>query len=138
MKQSRTYKLRLSGDGIDLFLKCHCRLAHLLGDFIPYGFTLSVAVAVLEKQAPEDVIAELETLRCKRALGSQVRFVGSSPDLAEATRRIADRLLASDHIASAPRAGFIYAAALGTLISTADDEIVSVARRTECIETANT
>lgn len=138
MKQSRTYKLRLSGDGIDLFLKCHCRLAHLLGDFIPYGLTLSVAVAVLEKQAPEDVIAELETLRCKRALGSQVRFVGSSPDLAEATRRIADRLLASDHIASAPRTGFIYAAALGTLISTADDEIVSVARRTEGVETANT
>ena len=123
MKASRTYKLRLSEAGIDLFLAGHCRLAHLVRDFIPYGTTLSVALTILEMQDACEVAAELEAARCKHVLGNNIRFVGTSAGLVDATRRISDKLLKSDELFSAPKNVELYAAALGCL-SSAEDELI--------------
>ena len=129
MKASRTYKLRLSDAGIDLFLAGHCRLARLVRDFIPYGMTLSVALTILEMQDACEVAAELETARCKHGLGSNIRFVGTSAPLVDATRRICDKLLDSDEVSSAPKNVELYAAALGCLCA-AEDELIFKAFRT--------
>ncbi|MFD1961670.1 hypothetical protein ACFSHP_26160 [Novosphingobium panipatense] len=59
MRTSRTYKLQLSGQGIDQFLACHCRVARLAKEFIPYGMTLYVAMSLLDASDPADIAAEL-------------------------------------------------------------------------------
>lgn len=128
MKASRTYKLKLSEAGIDLFLAGHCRLAHLVRDFIPYGLTLSVALTVLEMQDPCEVAAELETARCKHALGNNIRFVGTSPALVDSAKRVTDKLLESCEVSSPPKNVELYAAALGCLAS-AEDELIFKAFR---------
>ena len=131
VKASRTYKLRLSDAGIDLFLHCHCRVAHLARDFIPYGVTLSVALAILETLEACDVAAELDTQRCRHSIGDRVRFVGSSVALVETVRRIADKLVQSGEASAPPRSGVLYAAALGSLAAAEDRQIVEAVRQIE-------
>jgi hypothetical protein len=129
MAQSRTYKLRLSNEGIDLFLKCHCRLAHLLRDFIPYGVTLSVAAATLELQDACEVAAELDTQLFRHCVGDNIRFVGASTALTEAIERISDKLLESDGFPGRPRTGHLYIAALISLASAEDRQLIEAFRR---------
>ena len=129
MAQSRTYKLRLSEEGIDLFLQCHCRLAHLLRDFIPYGVTLSVAAATLELHDAGDVAAELETQRFRHCLGSNIRFVGAPMGLTDAIERISNKLLESDGFSSRPRTGHLYVAALIALASAEDRQVMAAFQR---------
>jgi hypothetical protein len=123
MKRSRTYKLQLSEAGIDLFLHCHCRLAHLMREFIPYGATLSAAVAVLDMQDACEVAAELETQRSRKGVGDSIHFVGSTYALAEVSNRIAQSLVEAGEFAAPPRMAQLYIAALGAFAS-ADDELI--------------
>ncbi|BAI99051.1 MULTISPECIES: hypothetical protein [Sphingobium] len=129
MAQSRTYKLRLSKEGIDLFLQCHCRLAHLLQNFIPYGVTLMVAVAILEGQDACDVVAELEEQRLHHCIGDNIRFVGSSTALIDATKRVSDKLLNRHECPSAPQMGHLYIIALLSLASAEDRQLVEAFER---------
>jgi hypothetical protein len=123
MKRSRTYKLQLSEEGIDLFLQCHWRLARLMREFIPYGVTLSVAVAVLEMQDACEIAAELEAPRCRQCVGAGIRFVGSSYGLVDACTRIVENLIEAQEIAAPPRMARLYVAALGALTSADDQQI---------------
>jgi hypothetical protein len=109
---SRTYKLRLSDEGIALFLSCHCRLAHIAKDFISYGMTLAVAVTLLHRLDSAEIAAELERLPSRRIDGPHRRFVGGSARIAEMTRAIAARLAASDDVPAAPAIGRLHDAAL--------------------------
>jgi hypothetical protein len=131
MKSTRTYKLRLSDQGIALFLEQHSRLASLLRDFIPYGETLAVAIALLEAQPPCEVAGELASTLCKQGLGDNIRFVGFSPEVAELTKRISENLLAAGETSSAPKVVSIYTAALTTMKSADDREILRAHRRFE-------
>ncbi|WIW89563.1 hypothetical protein K3M67_06285 [Sphingobium sp. V4] len=129
MAQSRTYKLRLSREGIDLFLQCHCRLAHLLQDFIPYGVTLMVAVALLECQEVCEVAAELDAQRLHHCVGDNIRFVGSSTALIDAARRVSDKLLMQQETSTTPQTGHLYIVALFTLASADDRQLVEAFER---------
>ena len=40
-KSSRAYKLKLSDDGIALFLNCHGRICLLVRDLLPYGMNFA-------------------------------------------------------------------------------------------------
>ena len=120
---SRTYKLRLSNEGIDLFLACHHRLALLVRDFIPYGTTLSVAVLLLDRQDADDVAAELETSACQSGAGDQVRFVGCSTELADITARVCERLMASDRFCQMPPIGRLYIVGLAAIRGAEDKEL---------------
>ncbi|WP_313802603.1 hypothetical protein [Sphingobium sp.] len=124
MAQSRTYKLRLSKAGIDLFLRCHCRLAHLLQDFIPYGVTLMVAVAILECQEVCEVAAELDARRWHHCVGDNIRFVGASTALIDAARRVSDKLLMQQEISTSPQTGHLYIVALFSLAAAEDRQLV--------------
>jgi hypothetical protein len=123
MKRSRTYKLQLSEEGIDLFLQCHWRLARMMREFIPYGVTLSVAVAVLEMQDACEIAAELEAPRCGQTVGPDIRYVGSTYGVVDACARIAEKLIEAQEVAAPPRMARLYAAALGTLTSADDQQI---------------
>lgn len=91
-RSSRTYKLRLSDKGIDLFLDCHCRLSHLVREFLPYGVTLQTAVTLLDRMDVAELAAEMADPRCEQLSGAEVRFVGSPSQLADITHRLMARL----------------------------------------------
>jgi len=124
MKHSRTYKLRLSQDGIELFLQCHYRVGRILREFVPYGLTLSVAVAILDRQEPWDVMAELAGARCRACMGVHIRYVGSSMNTARLVAQIGARLIANNELAAPPKAIQMYVAALLCLSSAENYEIV--------------
>lgn len=123
MRPSRTYKLRLSDEGIDLFLHCHDRLARLRRDFIPYGATLATAVAMLDNREPREIIAELGTLRFSRCLGDQVRFVGTSIALSPMIAKLTSRLAVAKGHGRMPTSGHLYIVGLLTIKSAADDAL---------------
>lgn len=120
---SRAYKLKLSNDGIFLFLRCHCRLCHLVGDFLPYGSTLHVSVALLERVPTDDLLAEIQDAQLSAYGGKEIRFVGTSPQLAELTARLAIRISESGCVHPVPQTWKLFLAAL-CCMQQADDKYV--------------
>ncbi|CAN5503972.1 hypothetical protein BH10PSE12_BH10PSE12_08590 [soil metagenome] len=124
MQTSRTYKLLLSNQGVALFLGCHCRLAHLVRDFIPYGATLAVALAFLATLDPCDIAAEFETQKFARSCGKQVHFVGASARLVDAMAEIRKKLRDSAEFATPPSVGKLYVVSLILLESAEDRQLL--------------
>lgn len=124
MRKSRTYKLMLSRDGVQHYLACHCRLARLVCDFIPYGQTLGVVVTVLETLAPWDIAAEFDTQRFVRSCGTTPHFVGSSAELAARMSAVRSRLCESSEFSSQPTVRALYVAGLLAFESTDDDQLL--------------
>jgi hypothetical protein len=100
-QRSRSYRMRLSPAGTNMFLCCHCRLAHLIGSFIPYGSTLFVAVLLAKAGDPSELLAELGGTSIARFAGEAEHFVGASRTLAELVEQICERLLTSGGIVNA-------------------------------------
>lgn len=121
---SRAYKLKLSAEGIDLFLCCHGRLCHLAKDFLPYGMTLFVAMTLLERALPDELLDEVTSPQMKIYEGKQVRFVGTSLGLADVTFCVIDRLERSNMLAPLPQIWKLYIAALNYLRASEDADVV--------------
>ncbi|WP_454884356.1 hypothetical protein [Sphingomonas oryzagri] len=94
--RTRTYKLRLSPEGIRHFLDCHHRLAVLLGEMIPYGVTLHVAMTLLARTVTGDWLDEADERIASQWKGARTCFVGSSYRIAEMTAGIAAARVADD------------------------------------------
>ncbi|MBB3957108.1 hypothetical protein [Novosphingobium sediminicola] len=110
--KSRAYKLQLSEEGIQLFLRCHCRLCRLAGDLLPYGMTLLVAVALLhecdaEVQADEVLDPELE-----RYGGRIIRYVGTTSALSGLVGAIGGNIEQTGRIYPIPPVWKLFLAAL--------------------------
>lgn len=123
-RSSRAYKLKLSPQGIGLFLDCHCRLTHLVNDFLPYGTTLFVAVAVLERASIDDLLGEVSSPELPDYGGKELRFVGASPALGQATARIVDKIVGSAQLHPVPPTWKLYIAALNWLRSCEDQVLI--------------
>lgn len=117
---SRAYKLKLSEEGIALFLDCHCRLCHLAGDFLPYGTTLHVAVALLAQMTDEDLAAEVSGPDLGGYGGKEIRFVGTSPDVAVMTAQLTARLAACHLLYPLPQTWKLYLVGLCCMKGTED------------------
>jgi|TARA_B110001454_G_C12676647_1_gene416150 hypothetical protein len=89
---SRTFKLKLSPAGVELFLDCHCRLGHLVNELLPFGNTLYCALLHLECVDTRIIADDLKTLKESGLAGDRVCFVGAPLSLTETTSRLADRL----------------------------------------------
>jgi len=89
---SRTFKLKLSPAGVELFLDCHCRLGHLVNELLPFGNTLYCALLNLERIDTQIIADDLKTLKESGLAGDRVCFVGAPLSLTESTSRLADRL----------------------------------------------
>ena len=120
---SRSYRLRLSAEGTDLFLACHYRLARLTRCFIAYGATLSVAMRLLEQLDDEELIAELMTPKLPALGGNAEYFVGASPTLAQVAASVLERVDRSGSFAVPPPVHAIYVAAL-TLMASSEDPLL--------------
>lgn len=110
-QRSRAYKLQLSDQGIHLFLRCHCRLCHLIGDFLPYGTTLLVALAALDRCADGDLPGLFLDPEIDRLGGDRIRFVGTSAILSNLVAAIGERLAVAP-VPRPPQVWKIYLAAL--------------------------
>lgn len=119
-RPSRAYKLKLSGKGIALFLDCHCRLGHLVRDLLPYGLTLRVAVAMLAMRPLEEILDEIADEELAAFAGREIRFVGTSPELAELTTQIIGDLAASGELGKSPPTWHLFLAALSFMRSAED------------------
>jgi hypothetical protein len=87
-KKVRTYKLRLSPEGIGCFLDCHHRIAKSVGEMIPYGMTLYVALSILA-DGPAAAWLDLDDERLSvRLRGGKTYYVGYSLRIAELTASI--------------------------------------------------
>jgi hypothetical protein len=124
--RSRAYKLQLSLSGIELFLRCHCRLCHKAGDFLPYGTTLFVAVSLLHRCAPQTMVDSLLAAEVSGFGGRLVRFVGTSPAMAGMVNDIARKLEMSEDVAGAPPVWKIFLVALDHMEDTADAEVMQI------------
>lgn len=125
-RPSRAYKLKLSGKGIALLLDCHCRLGHLACDLLPYGLTLRVAVALLAARPIEEILGEVTDEELAAFAGKEIRFVGTSPNLAEITAQIIEDLAASGELDKIPPTWHLFIAALSFMRSSEDRSIKRV------------
>lgn len=89
---SRTFKLKLSPAGVELFLDCHCRLGHLVKELLPFGNTLYCALIYLDRVDTRLIADDLKTLKDSGLNGDRVCFVGAPLSLTDVTSRIAERL----------------------------------------------
>lgn len=127
--RSRTYRLRLSEEGTDLFLAQHHRLARMARSFIPYGATLGVAVMLMEKVETHALVAELAMPSLKRLAGKCEHFVGATAALNSATGAILNRLEGSDLISVRPSAGTLHNLAIALMESCEDSELAKAWQR---------
>lgn len=123
-RPSRAYKLKFSSAGIALFIECHSRLCRLVGDLLPYGATLRVSVTMLDRVPLDEIAAELITGGLDHYAGKEIRFVGTSPQLATLTARLSERISATEAISAAPPTWRLYLAAL-SLMRVTDDAILA-------------
>lgn len=123
-QQSRAYKLQLSAEGIHLFLQCHCRLCHLIGDFLPYGTTLFVAVDLLHRCEATDLIAELLDPQLDRLVGRKVRHVGTSSTLSRLIEDIISTAVHSAAIHPSPQVWKLFLSALVHMQGTEDAQVL--------------
>ncbi|MDE2442648.1 MAG: hypothetical protein KGP14_16665 [Betaproteobacteria bacterium] len=89
---SRTFKLKLSPAGVELFLDCHCRLGHLVNELLPFGNTLYCALLHLERVDIRIIADDLKTLKDSGLIGERDCFVGAPLILTEVMARISGRL----------------------------------------------
>lgn len=91
-RRSRTYRLRLSSAGMELFLDCHHRLGCLVSEMLPFGTTLYCALLYLDQIDVALIIDDLRTLPRLGLVGEREHFVGAPCSLADALRRIVERV----------------------------------------------
>ncbi len=127
--RSRTYRLRLSEEGTDLFLAQHYRLARIARSFIPYGATLGVAVMLMEKVETDALVAELAMPSLKRLAGKCEHFVGATAALNGATGAILNRFEESDLIGVRPSIGALHVLAITIMESCEDSELAKAWQR---------
>lgn len=89
---SRTFKLKLSPAGVELFLDCHCRLGHLVNELLPFGNTLYCALIHLSHVDIRRIADDLKTLKESGLVGDRDCFVGAPLILTEVTSGVAGRL----------------------------------------------
>jgi hypothetical protein len=129
-RASRAYKLKLSERGIGLFLACHSRLCGLANDLLPYGTTLRVAVAMLERLTADELAAEVASDELGSFAGKETHFVGTSPDLALKTAALTKRASSSDLVGITPQSGAIF---LAGLVCMRESEDVTISKAYEAL-----
>lgn len=127
--RSRTYRLHLSEEGTDAFLKCHLRLARIARRFIPYGATLTVAMLLIEALDGSELVDELCAPAVDRLTGRIEHFVGASPNLAQAAARMLDCADFSPGGGPAITTARLFTTAIALMCASEDSEIARAYRR---------
>lgn len=127
--KSRAYKLQLSPEGIQLFLRCHCRLCRLAGDLLPYGMTLLVAVTLLDECDVEAQAIEVLNPDLVHYGGKIIRYVGTSSELSLTVGRIGEGIGRTGMVHPPPPVWKVFLVALAHMDSIADEVLLHGLRR---------
>ncbi|WP_066556771.1 hypothetical protein [Sphingobium sp. TKS] len=87
-RPSRTYALRMSPAGVELFLDCHHRLCRLTHQLLPYGQTLFAAMMHLSRLDAVLIMDDLATFKASGLAGRRNCFVGAPSCLMDVVSRI--------------------------------------------------
>jgi hypothetical protein len=134
-RRFRSYKLKLSEKGFALFLECHCRLCRLVGDLLPYGTTLRVAVSLLDAMPTEELAAEVACARDTPYAGEKVHFMGTSASLARVAASLLARVATTGTVDAASQTS-LFVAALACMPSADDGAIARVHARLRAADEA--
>jgi hypothetical protein len=92
VRSSRTFAIKMSPVGIDLFLDCHYRLCQQTNELLPYGQTLYCAMLHLRRVDPIYILDDLATLGRTGLGGSRMCFVGAPLRLQDVLSRTCERI----------------------------------------------
>ncbi|MDE1917868.1 MAG: hypothetical protein KGJ57_08205 [Sphingomonadales bacterium] len=121
---SRAYKLQLSDEGVALFLRCHDRMCRAVGDLLPYGSTLLVAVTLLHRGTAEEAASVLLEASLDRLGGKKIRYVGTSCALSDLIEELAQKIFQTGSMATRPQVWKLFLAAIFFMQEATDAEIV--------------
>jgi hypothetical protein len=91
-RSSRTFELKLSPSGVELFLDCHYRLCQQTNELLPYGQTLFCALLHLRHIPAVRILDDLLTIKESGLLGEKACFVGAPSQMAKLASTIAERI----------------------------------------------
>lgn len=91
-RASRTFTLKLSASGVELFLDCHHRLCQQMSELLPYGQTLYCALLHLSRIDSVLILDDLQTLKRSGLSGPDAYFVGAPGSLVDVAARISARI----------------------------------------------
>jgi hypothetical protein len=123
IRQSRTFKLRLSPAGMDLLIDSHCHLIRSTRALLAWGTTLHVAVTCLDKVPAEMMFEQLARLRDAGFGGTEEHHLGAPKALNDIAIRIAERMSRSVPDLEPPTLAHIYILALYHLSRTDADTL---------------
>lgn len=118
-RPTRSFKLRLSRQGMDLLIDAHCHLIRATRRLLAWGTTLHVAVAHLETLPAELLVDELAVVGRAGLAGGEEHHLGAPTSLVGLAGAIADRVSGARKDMAAPSLGSIYLLALH-ILATAD------------------
>lgn len=129
-RQSRTFKLRLSPEGMDLLIDSHCHLIRSTRALAAWGTTLAVAVDCLAA-APIDLVRDqLSKLPDAGLSGEEEHHLGAPKGLNETAGVIAAKVAESASDWRPPALSQIYIVALQQLAKTEPAKVCAAYDRT--------
>lgn len=124
-RRSRTYRLRLSGEGTERFLGCHHRLARLTGRLVPYGATLFVAMLLTAGSDTAEIAAEVSLAAAQRSRSDKEHFVGASDRLSAIETEIGHLVEQTDIVSGRPSQVAMFIAGIAIMAASEDKAIMS-------------
>lgn len=124
-RRSRTYRLRLSGEGTERFLGCHHRLARLTGSLIPYGATLFVAMLLTAGSDTAEIAAEVSLAAAQRSRSDKEHFVGASDRLSAIETQIGQLVEQTDMVSGRPSQAAMFIAGIAIMAASEDKAIMA-------------
>ncbi|MEA3388566.1 MAG: hypothetical protein U9R64_04700 [Pseudomonadota bacterium] len=124
-RRSRTYRLRLSGEGTERFLGCHHRLARLTGSLIPYGATLFVAMLLTAGSDTAEIAAEVTLAAGQRSRTDKEHFVGASDQLSAIEAEIGQLVEQTDMVSARPPQAVMFMAGIAIMAASEDKAIMA-------------
>lgn len=115
-RATRSFKLRLSPAGMDVFIDSHCHLIRATRCLIPWGTTLHVAVDHLATVPTETIALRLLEIQGHGLTGTEEHHVGAPHRLCDIASHIAARVDVAAPDVGQPALGMIYILALQELV----------------------
>lgn len=130
-RATRSFKLRLSPAGMDVFIDSHCHLIRTTRCLIAWGTTLHVAVNYLDTVPPGAIIEQLTELREAQLSGNEEHHVGAPHRLWDIASRIAERVQRAMPDREPPTLGTIYLLALQQVQLASGADLLAAFERTQ-------
>ena len=130
VRPTRSFKLKLSPEGMDLLIDAHCRLIRATRRLLAWGTTLHVAVTLLEALPAAQVAESFVSARHARFMGAEEHHLGAPYHLSATAALIAKRIGGAAADRETPSLACIYLLALQQVLRADNAELHATFDRT--------